>query len=257
MLLSLAAPSACCRKHGWPSRVKRRLGKRFGCLVLRQPVVHRAIQRIGNPRDLTVCDERTNRDETAIVPLLARTTRSVALTDAGERLIASVGPHFAEIEAEVESLRASTDRPAGIVRITTTDYAANTYVWPRVQTLLREYPEMRIELVSDYGLSDSLANRFDIGVRLGDRVTKDMIAVRIAADMTIAIVGSPDDVQSRPPARTKADLTRHNCINLRLPTRDSLLPWELCKGRRELHVRVDAQLTFNNVRERRPATPIQ
>jgi DNA-binding transcriptional LysR family regulator len=181
------------------------------------------------------------------LPLLARTTRSVSPTEAGERLIESVGPRFAEIEAELESLRASRDRPAGTVRITTTDYAANAYVWPRVQTLLREYPELRIELVNDYGLSDIVADRYDIGVRLGDQVAKDMIAVRIAADVTMAIVGSPNYVRSTLPARTPADLTHHNCINLRLPTRNSLLPWELRKGRRELQVRVEGQLTFNNV----------
>src|SRR5690349_12810886 len=113
------------------------------------------------------------------LPLLMRTTRSISLTDAGERLIASVGPRFEEIEAELDSLRSTTDRPVGTVRITATDYAANTYVWPRVQTLLREYPELRIELINDYGLSDIVADRYDIGVRLGDQVAKDMIAVRI------------------------------------------------------------------------------
>ncbi|GGD96506.1 LysR family transcriptional regulator [Caballeronia grimmiae] len=181
------------------------------------------------------------------LPLLTRTTRSVSPTGAGERLIASVGPRFEEIEAELESLRAMTDRPAGTVRITTTDYAANTYVWPRVQAVLREYPELRIELVNDYGLSDIVADRYDIGVRLGDQVAKDMIAVRIAPDMTMAIVGSPDYLSTRPRAKAPTDLTLHNCINLRLPTRDSLLPWELSKGRRELQVRVEGQLTFNNV----------
>lgn len=181
------------------------------------------------------------------LPLLTRTTRSVSLTDAGERLISSVGPRFEEIEAELESLRAMTDRPGGTVRITTTDYAANTYVWPRVQAVLREYPELRIELVNDYGLSDIVADRYDIGVRLGDQVAKDMVAVRIAPDMTMAIAGSPDYLQTRPRAKAPADLTLHNCINLRLPTRDSLLPWELSKGRRELQVRVEGQLTFNNV----------
>lgn len=179
--------------------------------------------------------------------LLTRTTRSVSLTDAGERLLSAIAPRFEEIEAEVESLRAMTNRPSGTVRITTTDYAANIYVWPRLQPLLHQYPELKIELVNDYGLTDIVADRYDIGVRLGDQVAKDMIAVRIAPDMTMAIVGSPDYLQSRPPARTPQDLTLHNCINLRLPTRASLLSWELRKGRRELQVRVDGQLTFNNV----------
>jgi len=181
------------------------------------------------------------------LPLLVRTTRSVSPTQAGERLLSSLEPRFREIEAELQSLRAMTDRPGGTVRITTTDYAANTYVWPRVQALLRQYPELKIELVNDYGLSDIVADRYDIGVRLGDQVAKDMIAVRIAADMTMAIVGSPDYLQTRPVAKTPQDLTLHNCINLRLPTRDALLPWELSKGRRELQVWVEGQLTFNNV----------
>lgn len=179
--------------------------------------------------------------------LLTRTTRSVALTQAGERLLSAIAPHFEDIEAEVDSLRAMTNRPSGTVRITTTDYAANSYVWPRLQSLLRHYPELKIELVNDYGLADIVADRYDIGVRLGDQVAKDMIAVRIAPDMTMAVVGSPSYLQSRPHARTPQDLTLHNCINLRLPTRESLLPWELRKGRRELQVRVEGQLTFNNI----------
>jgi len=180
-------------------------------------------------------------------PLLTRTTRSVAPTVAGERLLLSMAPRFEEIEAELESLRAMTDRPAGTVRITATDYAANTYVWPRLQPLLRQYPELKIELVNDYGLSDIVADRYDIGVRLGDQVAKDMIAVRIAPDMTIAIVGSPSYLKSRPVVKAPRDLTLHNCINLRLPTMNSLLPWELSKGRREVQVRVEGQLIFNNV----------
>lgn len=179
--------------------------------------------------------------------LLTRTTRSVSPTEAGERLLSSIGPRFQEIEAELDALRAMTDRPAGTVRITATDYAANTYVWPRLQPLLRQYPELKIEIVNDYGLSNIVADRYDIGVRLGDQVARDMIAVRIAPDMTMAIVGAPSYLRSRPVARTPHDLTLHNCINLRLPTRDSLLPWELSKGRRKLQVRVDGQLTSNNL----------
>jgi len=180
------------------------------------------------------------------LPLLTRTTRSVSLTDAGQRLVDTIEPRLAEIDAELDSLRAMTNRPAGTVRITTTDYAANTYVWPRVQTLLRDYPELRIELVSDYGLSDIVADRYDIGVRLGDQVAQDMIAARIAPDMTMAIVGTPKYLKARPVARTPQDLTQHNCINLRLPTKNSLLAWELKKAKRQVQVRVDGQLVFNN-----------
>lgn len=170
--------------------------------------------------------------------LLTRTTRSVSLTEAGDRLLSAIAPRFEEIEAEVDSLRAMTNQPSGTVRITTTDYAAKSYVWPRLQSLLRQYPELKIELVNDYGLSDIVADRYDIGVRLGDQVAKDMVAVRIAPDMTMTVVGSPSYLQSKPHARTPQDLTLHNCINLRLPTRESLLPWELRKGRRELKVRL-------------------
>ncbi|MFM0496996.1 LysR family transcriptional regulator [Paraburkholderia caledonica] len=179
--------------------------------------------------------------------LLTRTTRSVSLTEAGERLLCAIRPRFEEIEAEVASLRGMTNRPSGTVRITTTDYAANTFVWPRLQPLLRRYPDLKVELVNDYGLADIVADRFDIGVRLGGQIEKDMVAVRIAPDMTMCIVGSPKYLQSRPHAKRPQDLTLHSCINLRLPTRDSLLPWELSKGRRELQVRVEGQLTFNNV----------
>lgn len=186
-------------------------------------------------------------EERMAVPLLTRTTRSVSPTEAGERLLSSLGPRFDEIEAELESLRAMTNRPSGNVRITTTDYAANVYVWPRVQPLLRQYPQIKIEIVNDYGLADLVAGRYDIGVRLGDQVAKDMIAMRIAPDMTMAVVGSPAYLKSKPRPRTPQDLTQHNCINLRLPTRDALLAWELKKGRRELQVRVEGQLTFNNV----------
>lgn len=180
------------------------------------------------------------------LPLLTRTTRSVSVTQAGEKLLAAVAPRLEEIAAELDSLKSSTDRPAGTVRITTTDYAANTYVWPRVQTVLRQYPEVKLEIINDYGLTDIVAGRYDIGVRLGDQVEKDMVAVRIAPDMTMAIVGAPAYLRSHPPIRTPQDLTLHNCINLRLPTRDSLLAWELKKGRRELQVRVSGQLVFNN-----------
>ncbi|MDR5733455.1 LysR family transcriptional regulator [Caballeronia sp. LZ025] len=180
------------------------------------------------------------------LPLLTRTTRSVSVTQAGEKLLAAVAPRLEEIAAELEALKSSTDRPAGTVRVTTTDYAANTYVWPRVQTVLRQFPEVKLEIINDYGLTDIVAGRYDIGVRLGDQVEKDMVAVRIAPDMTMAIVGAPAYLRSHPPIRTPQDLTLHNCINLRLPTRDSLLAWELKKGRRELQVRVSGQLVFNN-----------
>jgi DNA-binding transcriptional LysR family regulator len=186
-------------------------------------------------------------EESMGIPLLMRTTRSVSLTDAGERLMAMIEPRLTEIDSELESLRALANRPTGVVRITATDYDANTYIWPRVQPLLRKYPELRIELVNDYGLSDIVADRYDIGVRLGDEVAKDMIAAPIAPPMTMAIVGAPKYLKSNPPPQKPQDLTLHNCINLRLPTRDSLLPWDLKKGKRQLRVRVGGQLVFNSI----------
>jgi DNA-binding transcriptional LysR family regulator len=119
-------------------------------------------------------------------------------------------------------------------------------VWPKLQGLLREHPELHIELINDYGLSNIVAERFDVGVRLGDQVEKDMIAVRIAPDETLAVVGSPAYLQERRAPKDPRDLTAHNCINLRLPTKDSLMPWELSKGRQRIEVKVSGQLVFNN-----------
>jgi len=181
------------------------------------------------------------------MPLLVRTTRSVALTDAGERLLAAIEPRLADIRAEVESLRAQADRPAGSVRITATDHTVNTCIWPRIQPLLRQYPELHIEITEDYGMADIVAERYDIGVRGLDIIAKDMVAVRIAPDMTVAIVGSPDYLMAHPKIKKPQDLTTHNCIRFRLPTRHSLLPWELQKGKRKVQVRPDGQLIFSSI----------
>ncbi|WP_311970792.1 LysR family transcriptional regulator [Pseudomonas baltica] len=178
--------------------------------------------------------------------LLTRTTRSVSTTEAGQRLLDSVAPKLEEIEAELLAVAELRERPIGTVRITATDYSANQYVWPRLQGLLREHPELRIELINDYGLSNIVAERFDIGIRLGDQVEKDMIAVRIAPDETMAIVGSPAYLRERPAPQSPHDLTAHNCINLRLPTKDALMAWELSKGRQSIEVKVSGQLVFNN-----------
>lgn len=178
--------------------------------------------------------------------LLVRTTRSVSPTEAGQRLLDSIAPKLEEIEAELEAVTELRDRAIGTVRITVTDYAANQYVWPKLHGVLREHPELRIELVNDYGLSNIVAQRFDIGVRLGDQVEKDMIAVRIAPDETLAVVGASSYLQGRPAPKCPRDLTAHNCIGLRLPTRDTLLPWEFRKGRRHLDVKVSGQLVFNS-----------
>ena len=187
------------------------------------------------------------------VPLLVRTTRSVSLTDAGERLVATIEPKLDDIRSEVEALRSSTTGPVGTVRITTTDLEANNIVWPRVQSLLRQYPEIKLEILTDYGLTDIVADRFDIGIRLAESVAQDMTATRVAPDLTMAIVGTPEYLKTRPAVRKPQDLMVHNCINLRLPTRNALLPWELKKGKRQTQVRVEGQLTFNNVYQIRKA----
>jgi len=179
------------------------------------------------------------------VRLLNRTTRSVAPTAAGERLLRTIAPRFEEIESELAAVIETRDKPAGTIRITTTDYAADTVLWPRLSKVLPDYPDIKVELVVDYGLSDIVADRYDIGVRWGDQVAKDMIAVRIGPDARLAIVGSPAYLAKHPAPRRPNDLLRHNCITLRLPTRGGLYPWELKKGKRQIQVRVDGQCTFN------------
>jgi DNA-binding transcriptional LysR family regulator len=177
--------------------------------------------------------------------LLTRTTRSVSPTEAGERLLHTVGPRFEEIEAELEALSELREKPAGTVRITAVDYAADTVLWPKLAKLLREYPDIKVEIIVDYGLTDIVAQRYDAGVRLGEQVAKDMIAVRIGPDMRMAVVGAPSYLAKRSLPRTPQELLSHDCINLRLPTHGGLYAWEFEKGNRELRVRVDGQLVFN------------
>ena len=177
--------------------------------------------------------------------LLTRTTRSVSPTEAGERLRQTVGHRFEEIEAELESLSELREKPAGTIRITATDYAIETILWPKLTKFLPRYPDIRVELIIDYGLTDIVAERFDAGVRIGEQVAKDMIAVRVGPDIRIAVVGAPSYFAKRSPPKKPQDLTEHNCINLRLPTHGGLYPWEFEKGDRELKVRVDGQLVFN------------
>jgi DNA-binding transcriptional LysR family regulator len=177
--------------------------------------------------------------------LLTRTTRRVAPTEAGERLVQSLGPRFEEIEAEIAALGELRDKPAGTVRITATEYAADAILLPRLAKLLRDYPEIKVEIAVDYGLTDIVTQRYDAGVRSGEQVAKDMIAVRIGPDMRMAVVGTPAYFKKRSEPKRPQDLISHNCINLRLPTHGGLYAWEFEKAGRELKVRVDGQLTFN------------
>jgi DNA-binding transcriptional LysR family regulator len=181
------------------------------------------------------------------IRLLTRTTRSVSLTAAGERLLRSIGPRLDEIESEISALSALRDKPAGTVRITTVEHATETILWPAIAKLMREYPDINIELINDYRLTDIVAERYDAGVRLGEQVDKDMIAVRIGPDFRMAVVSAPSYFESRPRPRTPQDLTGHACINLRLPTSGGLYVWEFRKGARELKVRVQGRAVFNAV----------
>ncbi|BDU19087.1 LysR family transcriptional regulator [Dyella sp. GSA-30] len=187
------------------------------------------------------------------VRLLARTTRSVTPTDAGERLRAAVAPRFAEIDAELSALSELRDKPAGTIRITSGEHAASAILWPALGNLLPDYPDIHIEIVVDYGLTDIVAERYDAGVRLGEQVAKDMIAVRIGPDMRMAAVGAPAYFARRKRPKTPQDLTHHDCINLRLPTHGGIYPWEFEKAGREVRVRVEGQLVFNNIALRRDA----
>src|SRR5467141_1775398 len=178
--------------------------------------------------------------------LLARTTRSVAPTEAGERLLRALGPRFDEIQAELAGLSELRDKPAGTIRITSGEHAAEAILWPALAKLLPRYPDIKVELIIDHGLTDIVAQRYDAGVRLGEQVAKDMIAVRIGPDMRMAVVGAPSYFAKRSPPKKPQDLTEHNCINLRLPTYGGLYAWEFEKGDRELKVRVEGQLVLNS-----------
>lgn len=178
--------------------------------------------------------------------LLTRTTRSVAPTEAGERLLATLRPALDGIADQLESLGELRDKPAGTVRITASEHAVNTVLWPAVQQVLMAYPDIHVELSVDSGFTDIVAGRFDAGVRLGEAVAKDMIAVRIGPDMRMAAVASPGYFEAHPIPRTPQDLAQHNCINRRLQTLGGLYAWELEKKGREIRVRVDGQFTCNN-----------
>jgi DNA-binding transcriptional LysR family regulator len=177
--------------------------------------------------------------------LLTRTTRSVAPTEAGERLLRAAGPRLDEIEAEMAALSELRETPSGTIRITAHDHAVRAVLWPALEKLLPDYPDIKVEIVIDYGLTDIVAERFDAGIRSGEMVAKDMIAVRIGPDMRSAVVGAPSYFARQARPKTPQDLTTHACINLRLPTHGGLYAWEFEKGGREIRVRVEGQLVFN------------
>lgn len=179
--------------------------------------------------------------------LLTRTTRSVSPTDAGDRVLNAMAPRLDEIELELGALAELRDKPAGTIRITSSDHAVDTILLPKLGKLAHAYPDLRIEIVVDYAMTDIVAQRFDIGVRLGDHVAKDMIAVRIAPDMKMAVLAAPEYLQRFPRPMTPRDLTTHNCINMRLPTHGGLYAWEFEKDGEKINARVDGQWTFNTL----------
>ncbi|HVN88765.1 MAG TPA: LysR family transcriptional regulator [Candidatus Binataceae bacterium] len=178
--------------------------------------------------------------------LLTRTTRSVSPTAAGERLLRNVGPRFEEIETELAALNEMRAKPAGTIRISATEHAATTVLWPKLKKLLQEYSDIQLEILIEQSLTDIVAARYDAGVRLGEQIAKDMIAMRIGPEMRMAVVGAPAYFAKRPKPTHPQDLTDHNCLNLRLPTSGGLYSWEFAKGQRKMNVRVDGQLAFNN-----------
>jgi len=179
--------------------------------------------------------------------LLTRTTRSVATTEAGERLLRAVGPALDDIDAGLAALAELRDKPAGTIRITAHDHAVRSVLWPALVKLLPEYPDITIEIVIDYGLTDIVAGRFDAGIRSGELVDRDMIALRIGPDMRMAVVGTPAYFATRPAPAVPQDLMAHRCINLRLPTLGGLYAWEFGRDGSELRVRVEGQLVFNGM----------
>jgi DNA-binding transcriptional LysR family regulator len=184
------------------------------------------------------------------VRLLARTTRSVSPTEAGARLLATIGPRLEEIVHALDDVIEQRERPAGLIRITAAEHPTQTLLWPKLLKILPKYPDIQVEVSVDYGLTDIVAQRFDAGVRLGEQVAKGMIAVRIGPNMRFAVVGTPAYFSRHSPPKKPEDLIHHNCINMRLPTYGGLFAWEFEKGGRELNVRVEGQLTANTLQQR-------
>ena len=180
------------------------------------------------------------------VRLLSRTTRNVAPTQAGEKLFRAIAPRFEEMDVELAALGEFREKPAGTIRITATENAADAVLLPALAKILPDYPDIKVEVMIDYGLSNIVAEQYDAGIRPGGLVARDMIAVRVGPDMRMAVIGAPAYFAGRKKPRTPQDLTEHNCLNLRLPTHGGLYVWEFEKNGRDLNVRVEGQLVFNS-----------
>ncbi len=180
------------------------------------------------------------------VRLLTRTTRAVTPTEAGERLLEGIGPHFDEIEIQVDALSALRDKPAGTIRISAADYAIKHLLWPKLKKILPNYPDIKVELILDNGLTDIVTERYDAGVRMGEHLAKDMISARIGPDFCLAVVGAPSYFANHVEPQHPKDLVNHTCINFRLPSSGGLYAWEFEEEGREIRIRVDGQVSFNN-----------
>jgi len=187
------------------------------------------------------------------IRLLTRTTRSVSPTEAGERLLRTIGPRFEEVEGELAALSELRCKPSGTIRITAGDHPATTILWPKLAKVLSSYPDLKVEINIEGGLIDIAAQRYDAGVRFGEQVAKDMVSVRIGPDIRFAVVGAKSYLAKHAPPKRPQDLVAHSCINLRLPTYGGLWPWDFQRDDRELKVRVDGQLTFNSIFQVRDA----
>jgi DNA-binding transcriptional LysR family regulator len=217
----------------------------------------RALFAVGRERSFTKAAAKLGVSQSALsmtirqlearlgVRVVTRTTRSVALSEAGERLLRTVEPRLEEIDAELASIAELREKPAGTIRITATEYAIQSVLVPKLARLLREYPDIKAEMIVDFGLRDIVAEGYDAGVRSGEQVAKDMIAVRIGPELRMAVVGAPSYFRNRPEPKNPRDLIGHNCINLRLPKHDNVYAWEFDENGRDLRVRVEGQLTFN------------
>ncbi|CDZ31903.1 Hypothetical transcriptional regulator YcjZ [Neorhizobium galegae bv. officinalis] len=214
--------------------------------VARERSFTRAASKLGVTRSALSHTIRT-LEERLGVRLLARTTRDVAPTAMGQRLVQSVEHHFEGISAEIDALKALSDKPSGHVRIVCPDDAIDLVFRKRLKTFLREYADIQVELIVDNGFTNIVERQFDAGVRLGEAIARDMVAVRIGPDVSYSVVGSPEYFQSYPVPQNPQDLMEHNCINLRLPTSGGLYAWEFQQDAREFSVRVEGQMVYSNI----------
>jgi DNA-binding transcriptional LysR family regulator len=214
--------------------------------VARERSFTRAAAKLGISQS-ALSQQVQNLEERLGVRLLTRTTRSVAPTEAGERLLTTISPKFDEIAVAVADLRALRDRPAGTIRLTAGEHPAVSILQPALARFLLDFPDIKVELIVDYGLADIVAQGFDAGVRLGEQLEKDMVAVRIGPEMRMAVVASPAYFARHPTPQTAEDLTSHNCINSRLPTYGTIFQWGLEKDGHQVKLRSDGQLVLNTL----------